>query len=740
MDLDSPTSLTALASAAAPSAQPRTEERTTLALYAQGMAGYERGEWAQAQQQFAQALAQVPPDMPALHIQCAIALAAALHAQGRSAQALVLCDQLVQRHGSDPRLTVRQQLVKAMYNQAQIFDALQQPEAELAVFAAMAQRYGQDRDPAVRECLAGALFNRCITLGQHAAPAEAQRACTDFLEHFGHDTTPAVRGLQAQVLLELGGLLAAQQRWEDELDAYDLLVRQFGNDPEPAQRQRVAQALLSASTTLGQARRTAEEMAVYDQLQQRFGLDPTPALRERVAQGLLQRATRLMQLRQHDAALAGLAHITRNYCLDPSAPARLTMAQALLGQALCLNQQGQTAAEMAAYSTLAQRYRPDDAPALQECVCQAQLNLAALHVQQADTPAAVGALDNLIARFEAQNAPALREPVLRALLQRAQLLEHDQPALACSAYAAIDQRYAADSAPAVRLCVAQALLAQADSLCAQGQSDAAFALYQQAIQRYSPDADSHHATALREPVARARFALAGLHSQQPQTALALYADVVQRYRSDASPALRVICARSLLMHGSALLPLQRHADAAADFREVQRRHATEQHDSLTLREIVTQALLLEALAHPQAPAAALQTLERLVQHYSADNHPALRLLVAKALLHQGRLLEATDRFTEAQASYQQLVQHADIAITTPPSPALRLLVAQALHAQALGLALRKHTDQSLQACHALLQRFAGDPAPELQTLVRKAQDLQQMQQAEQPLHNQALLH
>lgn len=736
MDLDPPTSRTAPAAVLAPNAPPHAQDHTALALYAQGMAEYADGEWAEAQQQFVQALAQVPPDMPALHIQCAIALAAALHAQGQSAQALVLCDQLVQRHGSDPQLAVRQQLVKAMYNQAQIFDALQQPEAELAVFSAMAQRYGQDPDPAVRECLAGALFNRCITLGQHAAPAEAQRACTDFLEHFALDTTPAVRGLQAQVLLKLGSLLAAQQRWEDELDAYDLLVRQFGNDPEPAQRQRVAQALLSASATLGQARRTAEEMAVYDQLQQRFGLDPAPALRERVAQGLRQRATRLLQLGQTDAALAGFAHITHNYCLDPGAPARLTMAQALLGQGLCLNQQGQTAAEMAAYSTLAQRYRPDDAAALQECVCQAQLNLAALHVQQADTPAALATLDSVIARFETQDAPPLREPVLRALLQRAQLLEPDQPALACSAYAAIDQRYSADPAPAVRLCVAQALLAQADGLCALGQSDVACALYQQAIQRYSPDADSHHATALREPVARARLALAGLHSQQPQAALALYADVVQRYRSDASPALRVMVARSLLMHGSALLALQRHADAADDFREVQRRHAAEQHDSLTLREIVAQALLLEALAHPQAPAAALQPLERLVQHYSADSHPALRLLVAKALLHQGRLLDVTDRFADAQASYQQLVQHADLAAATQPAPALRLLVAQALHAQALGLALRKHTDQGLQACHALLQRFADDPAPELQTLVRKAQDLQQMQQAlqaKQPL-------
>lgn len=736
MDLDSP--VASASPALAPKALPHTQDHAALALYALGMAEYADGEWAEAQQQFVQALAQVPPDMPALHIRCAIALAAALHAQGQSSQALVLCDQLVQRHGSDPQLAVRQQLVKAMYNQAQIFDALQQPEAELAVFAAMAQRYGQDPDPAVRECLAGALFNRCITLRQYATPAEAQRACTDFLEHFALDTTPAVRGLQAQVLLELGSLLAAQQRWEDELDAYDLLVRQFGNDPEPAQRQRVAQALLSASTTLGQARRTAEEMAVYDQLQQRFGLDPAPALRERVAQGLRQRATRLLQLGQTDAALAGFAHITHNYCLDPGAPARLTMAQALLGQGLCLNQQGQTAAEMAAYSTLAQRYRPDDAPALQECVCQAQLNLAALHVQQADTPAALATLDSVIGRFETQDAPPLREPVLRALLQRAQLLEPDQPALACSAYAAIDQRYGADPAPAVRLCVAQALLAQADGLCALGHSDAACALYQQAVQRYSDNADSHHATALREPVARARLALAGLHSQQPpQAALALYADVVQRYRSDTSPALRVMVARSLLMHGSTLLALQRHADAAADFREVQLRHAAEQHDSLTLREIVAQALLLEALAHPQAPAAALQPLERLVQHYSADSHPALRLLVAKALLHQGRLLESTDRFTEAQASYQQLVQHADCAAITQPSPALPLLVAQALHAQALGLALRKHTGQGLQACHALLQRFADDPAPELQTLVRKAQDLQQMQQAlraEQPLH------
>ena len=108
MDLDSPTSRTAPAAALYPNARPHAQDHTALALYAQGMARYADGEWAEAQQQFVQALAQVPPDMPALHIQCAIALAAALHAQGQSAQALVLCDQLVQRHGSDPQLAVPQ--------------------------------------------------------------------------------------------------------------------------------------------------------------------------------------------------------------------------------------------------------------------------------------------------------------------------------------------------------------------------------------------------------------------------------------------------------------------------------------------------------------------------------------------------------------------------------------------------------------------------------------------------------
>jgi tetratricopeptide (TPR) repeat protein len=113
---------------------------------------------------------------------------------------------------------------------------------------------------------------------------------------------------------------------------------------------------------------------------------------------------------------------------------------------------------------------------------------------------------------------------------------------------------------------------------------------------------------------------------------------------------------------------------------------------------------------------ALTAHEQVISGYWSDSNPALRKLVAKALIKKGVVLGTLGRSEEELAAYQQVITD----YRDDSDPALREQVAQALYNKSIVLGELGRFEEELAAYGQLIAEYRDDTTPGAHEAVGRA--------------------
>jgi tetratricopeptide (TPR) repeat protein len=386
----------------------------------------------------------------------------------------------------------------AGYNLGVTLGRLGRSAEAVAVFDDVVDRFGDD--PALREQVARALVSKGVRLGELGRSAETIAVYDEVVDRFGDDPAPALRERVARALAGKGLRLAQLDRSAEAIAVYDEVVDRFGDDPAPPLREQVARALVAKGQRLGQLGRSAEAIAAFDEVVVRFGDDPAPPLREQVARALVSEGLRLAQLDRSAEAIAVFDEVVVRFGDDPAPPLRDQVALALAGKGVALEQLDRSAEAIAVYDDVVHRLGDDPAPALREQVAStlADKGVALRHLDRSEE--AIAVYDEVVVRFGDDPAPALHEQVARTLVNKGVALERlDRSAEAIAVFDDVVNRFGNDPAPGLHEQVALALVGKGVGLALLDRSAAAIAVLDDVVNRFGDDPTP----ALRDTVAQA---------------------------------------------------------------------------------------------------------------------------------------------------------------------------------------------------------------------------------------------
>ena len=300
------------------------------------------------------------------------------------------------------------------------------------------------------------------------------------------------------------------------------------------------------------------------------------------------------------------------------------------------------------------------------------------------------------------------------------------------------------STPKLREDHAVRLFKKAVTLAKEGHRDRAIEAYQQVIDRYGDDPDP----ALRKIVATALFnkgltlareELFEEASEAIERAIPLYEEMAA---ADPADAEGLDSARQLLAEVSRIAA-QALLDQAVTLGQHQPDQAIEAYQQVidrygddpdpAMRQIVATALLNKAVMVGQQGRRdeALETSQQLIDQFGGNPDSALHELVAKALLYQGVTLADLQRPTEALASLKRAILLYEEMAAADPADAEGLdsarqllaevsrIAAQALLDQAVTLG-QHQPDQAIEAYQQVIDRYGDDPDPAMRKIVATA--------------------
>jgi len=259
--------------------------------------------------------------------------------------------------------------------------------------------------------------------------------------------------------------------------------------------------------------------------------------------------------------------------------------------------------------------------------------------------------------------------------------------------------------------VAQALYNRGVAQGKMGQSEAAFATYDEVTRRYGEASE----TALRDLVARALVNKGATQVQlgQSKAAITTYEEVIRSYGEATEVALREQVAQAIFNKGVTQMQQGQSEAAIATYEEIIRRYG--ETLEVVLHEQVAKAMVNKGATQGKLgqSAAAISTYEEVIRRYGEAPEAALRVLVAGALVNKGSRQGKLGQYEAEIATYQEVIRRYGEA----PEVAFREHVARALVNKVCAQVQLGQGESAINTCKEVNHRYREAPELSLRELV-----------------------
>ena len=127
----------------------------------------------------------------------------ALGGVNKTAQALLIYDDVVTRLGTSAEPAQRYQVARALYNKGVTYEAVNDANGSLAVYASLAERFGDAQEENLRGLVAWALYNQAVGNGELGRTEIEEKLYNQIATQFDADATAECSEV---VVLALNGL------------------------------------------------------------------------------------------------------------------------------------------------------------------------------------------------------------------------------------------------------------------------------------------------------------------------------------------------------------------------------------------------------------------------------------------------------------------------------------------------------------------------------------------------------
>lgn len=510
--------------------------------------------------------------------------ASALHALGRTGEAVALLAALDARHAASPDPAVQLHVVQSRQQRARILRDTQDYAGALAVLDAPTPPIDRD-DLALRRAVAQAMDLRADLWKAQSPEAHPQQS--------GKDASGAV--IEVTVT-------EAQRRYADAVGA---LVERFATDASADIRAIAADAQYSLAVhwrTSLHFERAIDAYAVYLQT---FAADTAPPIERTTASAYLNQAYALMVLTGRDAdALIVYDALLARFANATGAGMRDTLAKAAASRLTCQNRLHRQGAAV----NYGDGY--DDLSLAQRDAIGATIERGRVLSVEGKHRDAVACYDEVLSAHGESLHPELRRLCLDAMVRKGYALGRlAQREAALAVNDEIIARYGDDLSTTAEKDVALAMSNRAVQLDKLGRRDEELQTYDRIIQRWGNSTVGY----LKERVAAARYAKAmTIADTDLDGALALYQQVIGSCLSAPEVALRLYAAKSTVNRSFRLRQAGRHDEAIACADTLLRACAAETDQDMAAQFVKVRIGLARACGKAGQSARQIETLEALL--------------------------------------------------------------------------------------------------------------------------------
>ena len=239
--------------------------------------------------------------------------ALALREGDRLPEALVVCDEIVQRFGSSKVTEDLEHVAAALIYKGLMLDNSNRPEEALVSWNEVVRRFGPSDAAPKSNIIAIAFFHKGKTLARMSRTDDALAVWDDVVRLFGTDDDPIIREMVAKSLCNKGFELVRLNRPEEAVDTSDEVIRLFGSVEVSELQDEVSGALFVKCSALVLLNRPEEAMETCDDILHRNRNNAEPESLESVASALTSKGTMLFGLNRPEEALAVWEEVLRRF-------------------------------------------------------------------------------------------------------------------------------------------------------------------------------------------------------------------------------------------------------------------------------------------------------------------------------------------------------------------------------------------------------------------------------------------
>ncbi len=538
------------------------------------------------------------------------------------------------------------------------------------------------------------------------------------IEQFGRTSDGGELDRQVRVALaSKGSVLIVLNRLPQARDAFDELCRRAREAQNPVHalahaQELIARMLSGLAVELHGAERYDDVIAATDLLFRYLDDQPPPGYAEHVLGGLVIRAKALACLDRVSDAIPLLREwMAREWLAqsddeaqEPRVAASVAMALYDLGGLLLDSGQAESALEIA--DEILTRFGHSSELALQDWIARA-LRIKAVSLVRKDCYEQALAVEEDALRRYGKRPPS-EQPYagLDALLGKAWALSqlnrtHD----AIVSYDELVSCYGRERTLYAREKIAQSLEGKAFILLEDGRNAEAIAVIDDLCARLARAGEPRLQVRLAGGLNIKALALERLN--RLDEAIEIHDAALVRWADTRHPVLEEIVAAMHTQKANCLKLAGQFSQSVATWTEVAERYGDA--DSPILRDMAETALKEKAsiLAAAGSPAEGIVVADALIER-ARDTGNGLprdrRVLLAQSLVVKGAALFADDRYDEALAVFDDVIERFGDAV----EPKLRREVTQALHVKVVALDRLGREEQSTQAFQFMLDRFGAE--------------------------------
>ena len=240
--------------------------------------------------------------------------AIALLEEGKLTEALAAATEIARKFGSretqvDPERTAAVLLMVKLFS----LDGLKRPIEALVICDEILQRFGDSDVPSLLEISAIALVKKGFILSELNRTNEALVVYDEVVQRFMDSNTPRLLHAVSTSLLNKGISFKNLRRYDEALTIYDEIVHIFGDSNVPDIIYDVAVALLHKGNTLGELRRFNEALMIYDKIVLLFWENNSQNFVRLIAMTLFNKVIMLVGLRRFNEALTTCGQFSRRF-------------------------------------------------------------------------------------------------------------------------------------------------------------------------------------------------------------------------------------------------------------------------------------------------------------------------------------------------------------------------------------------------------------------------------------------